>query len=152
MKGEFEFIYKENYLILYKYLIKIGCPPEDAQDVIQETFIKAIQNIHVFNFECALSSWLCQIARNTWYSELRKRKHHVFLADESIVSDYDYEHSLSFLDYIEEPYKSVFTLKSVMGYEYHEIAERYGKSESWARVTYYRARLKYQKLFEEDEK
>ena len=149
MKKDFEFIYHENYLILYKFLLKIGCPPQDIDDVIQDTFVKAILNIDQFKNESKLSVWLCQIAKNTWYSYLKKNKNIVTI-DENHFKD-DHSYFINFIDYIEEPYKSVFTLKEIMGYSYQEIACKYNKSESWARVTYYRARMKYQKLFEEVE-
>ena len=149
MKKEFEFIYHENYLILYKFLLKIGCPPQDIDDVIQDTFVKAILNIEQFKNESKLSVWLCQIAKNTWYSYLKKNKNIVTIDENQLKDDHSY--FINFVDYIEEPYKSVFTLKEIMGYSYQEIASKYKKSESWARVTYYRARMKYQKLFEEVE-
>ena len=149
MKKDFELIYNENYLILYKFLLKIGCPPQDIDDVIQDTFVKAILNIEQFKNESKLSVWLCQIAKNTWYSYLKKNKNIVTI-DENQLKD-DHAYFINFIDYIEEPYKSVFTLKEIMGYSYQEIACKYKKSESWARVTYYRARMKYQKLFEEVE-
>lgn len=149
MKKDFELIYNENYLILYKFLLKIGCPPQDIDDVIQDTFVKAILNIDEFKNESKLSVWLCQIAKNTWYSYLKKNKNIVTI-DENQLKD-DHAYFINFIDYIEEPYKSVFTLKEIMGYSYQEIACKYKKSESWARVTYYRARMKYQKLFEEVE-
>ena len=149
MKKEFEFIYHENYLILYKFLLKIGCPPQDIDDVIQDTFVKAILNIDQFKNESKLSVWLCQIAKNTWYSYLKKNKNIVTIDENQLKDDHSY--FINFVDYIEEPYKSVFTLKEIMGYSYQEIACKYKKSESWARVTYYRARMKYQKLFEEVE-
>ena len=149
MKKDFEFIYHENYLILYKFLLKIGCPPQDIDDVIQDTFVKAILNIEQFKNESKLSVWLCQIAKNTWYSYLKKNKNIVTIDENQLKDDHSY--FINFVDYIEEPYKSVFTLKEIMGYSYQEIACKYKKSESWARVTYYRARMKYQKLFEEVE-
>ena len=149
MKKDFEFIYHENYLILYKFLLKIGCPPQDVDDVIQDTFVKAILNIEQFKNESKLSVWLCQIAKNTWYSYLKKNKNIVTIDENQLKDDHSY--FINFVDYIEEPYKSVFTLKEIMGYSYQEIASKYKKSESWARVTYYRARMKYQKLFEEVE-
>ena len=149
MKKDFEFIYHDNYLILYKFLLKIGCPPQDVDDVIQDTFVKAILNIEQFKNESKLSVWLCQIAKNTWYSYLKKNKNIVTIDENQLKDDHSY--FINFVDYIEEPYKSVFTLKEIMGYSYQEIASKYKKSESWARVTYYRARMKYQKLFEEVE-
>ena len=149
MKKDFEFIYHENYLILYKFLLKIGCPPQDIDDVIQDTFVKAILNIDQFKNESKLSDWLCQIAKNTWYSYLKKNKNIVTIDENQLKDDHSY--FINFVDYIEEPYKSVFTLKEIMGYSYQEIACKYKKSESWARVTYYRVRMKYQKLFEEVE-
>ena len=128
MKKNFEFIYHENYLILYKFLLKIGCPPQDIDDVIQDTFVKAILNIDQFKNESKLSVWLCQIAKNTWYSYLKKNKNIVTIDENQLKDDHSY--FINFVDYIEEPYKSVFTLKEIMGYSYQEIASKYKKSES----------------------
>lgn len=86
MKKDFEFIYHENYLILYKFLLKIGCPPQDIDDVIQDTFVKAILNIDQFKNESKLSVWLCQIAKNTWYSYLKKNKN-IITIDENQLKD-----------------------------------------------------------------
>lgn len=150
MNKEFEIIYKENYLILYKFLLKIGCPIHDVEDVIQDTFVKAMLNIDNFKADSKLSVWLCQIAKNTWYSKIRKNKKLMQMPENFELENHQHFEDIMFIGYIEEPYKSVFTLKEIMGYSYQEIACKYKKSESWARVTYYRARLKYQKLFEEE--
>lgn len=54
------------------------------------------------------------------------------------------------LNYISEPSQTVFILRTIKGYEFKEIAEKYQKSESWARVTYHRAKIKYKELFKEE--
>ena len=51
-----------------------------------------------------------------------------------------------------EPYKEVFTLRVFGELEYAQIARLFGKTESWARVTYHRAKMKLTEAVEEEEK
>ena len=52
---EFERVYRENAPLVYRYLLSIGCPPQDAEDITQETFVKALLNIDRYRGECKLS-------------------------------------------------------------------------------------------------
>lgn len=149
MYTEFEQIYIENAPIVYLFLIKLGCPQCSAEDIMQDTFVKALINIDHFQEKCKLSTWLCQIAKNTWYTEARKAK--AASLDETIrLSDPGAEVSLQelfeLIESIDEPYRDVFALRGWVGLEFSQIAARYGKTESWARVTYHRARIKLRQL------
>ena len=74
IKNDFESIYKEYAPQVYRYLLKIGCPPQDAEDITHDTFVKALLHIEQYRGEGKLSIWLCQIAKNTWFNNLRKNK------------------------------------------------------------------------------
>jgi len=71
---EFESIYRTYALQIYRYLLSIGCPAQDAEDIVQDTFVKALLRIDGFRGECKLSVWLCQIAKHTWMVHLKKAK------------------------------------------------------------------------------
>ena len=71
---DFELIYRENALKVYRFLLTLGCPPQEAEDVIQDTFVKALLNIGSFRAESDIYVWLCSIAKNTWYTRLKRRK------------------------------------------------------------------------------
>ena len=146
----FEEVYREKAILIYHYLCSIDCPPQDAEDMIQETFVKALINIDSFRGDSKLSVWLCQIAKNTWYSHLKKQKHQVsHLTSEQIPSDNFGLEWIDFVQLLAEPYRSIFIQKVLEGWSYKELAQRYGKTESWARVTFHRARLRLQKMLDE---
>ncbi len=71
---DIETIYKEYFQTVYKYLICLTHNEDIAEELTQETFYKAIQKINTFKNNCKISIWLCQIAKNLWYDELKKNK------------------------------------------------------------------------------
>lgn len=150
---EFERVYREYAAALARYLASIGCPEQDAEDVVQDTFVKALLNMDGFRGESSMQSWLCSIARNTWYTRLKRQKRRA--PEPERVSDPPHEGLYAWLDLIDrlpEPYGEVFARRALYGWEYGDIAAASGKSESWARVTYHRARLKLLDMLEEEGK
>jgi RNA polymerase sigma-70 factor (ECF subfamily) len=126
-----------------------------AEDVTGEAFLKAIKAIDKFKGDCSIQVWLCQIARNTYFSLLKKTKKEVLLDFETVefegeISDFtekllDKATALEVhrcLHNLEEPYKEVFSLRTFGELSFAEIAELFNKTESWARVTYHRSKLK----------
>lgn len=166
---EFEDIYKRYYKDVYYFLLSMSSNPELSEELTQETFYRAFKNIHKFKRECKLSSWLCQIGKNTYLSWVKKQKHLVGMppdaegSAEAEVKEGDgrntpetlcirREEALSVykvLHLLQEPYKEVFTLKTLGELSYREIGEIFGKGEGWARVTYHRAKLKIQERIKE---
>ncbi len=149
----FEEIYQEYATVVYRYLLSLGQNPALAEELTQETFLKALEHLPRFEGKCKLSVWLCQIAKHLFLSQLRKEKHCVsgdglahlgtsegveagFLQRESALAIHRALHHLA------EPYKEVFSLRLFGELSYADIADLFGKTESWARVTYHRARLK----------
>lgn len=133
-----------------------------SEELTQETFYKAYKNIHTFKGTCKMSVWLCQIAKNSYYSYCKKEKSsHNEQLDEKMVSSTDIQEQFllshnhitlhKILHTLENPYKEVFTLKVFGELSYKEISEIFGKSESWARVTFYRAKEKIKATFIEKE-
>ena len=74
MQKYFESTYKEYSKLVYRYLLKIGCLSQDAEDITHDTFVKALLYIEQYRGEAKLSIWLCQIAKNTWFNKLKKQK------------------------------------------------------------------------------
>ena len=147
---EFDRIYRAYALQVYRYLLSIGCPAQDAEDLVQDTFVKALLRIDGFRGECKLSVWLCQIAKNTWLDQLKKKKREIPPMQAEIpVCDSKLFEWLDLVERLEEPYRTVFGRVALEGRTYEELAKRCGKSVSWARVTYYRARMKLQDMLAE---
>jgi RNA polymerase sigma-70 factor (ECF subfamily) len=151
---DFEQIYKEHFTDVYKYVLSISRDEAVAEEVTQETFFKAMQKINEFNGTCKIYVWLCQIAKNTYFSLYQKRKRYVSTVDEDIPTGIDIEadyldkdaskrlHIL--LHNLDEPYKEVFTLRVFGELPFSQIGGLFGKTDSWARLIFYRAKKQLQ--------
>ena len=141
------------YEAVYRYSLSICKDATEAQDITQETFLKAMKAMHRFKGESSLYTWLCTIAKNLWINKCRKSKKEYMLESwEDYTSDSktsmeeaaaDKDLSLQIhriLHNIQEPYKEVFSLRVFGQLSFSDIAGLFGKTESWARVTYHRAR------------
>lgn len=151
--ADFEKIFEENRSFIFRYLLKLSKNQTLAEELTQETFYRAYMNIAKLKKEEKASVWLCSIAKNTyfaWYNEQKKLQP---LEDaQEIESSFDAEElfeekelgakAFAALHALEEPYKEVFMLSVFAGLSLKEISSLFSKSESWARVTFYRAKIK----------
>lgn len=152
MHSDFEELYNRFFRDVYLFILSMSKDPHIAEEITQETFFKALKDIRHFRGDCSVKSWLCQIAKNLYLSQQRRKttiSEDVLAAvpDTSDVESkcIDRMETLSIykvLHYLDEPYKEVFTLRTLGELSFREIGEIFGKQESWARVTYHRARLK----------
>lgn len=150
--ADFEELFSENYAFILKYLTKLCRDPSLAEELTQETFFRAYMNLSQLRDRDKAPVWLCQIAKNSyyaWYNASKKTEE----LDEDLVSDTpDLAESLirkelsaeafARLHELEDPYKEVFLLHVFANLSLNEISALFGKSESWARVTFYRAKKK----------
>lgn len=148
--ADFSEIYHEYFKDVYKYTVVL-CKNEGlAEEITQETFFKALNNIQHFNGSCKLRVWLCQIAKNTYFSYLKKEKKRSQEIEEEFIDNLEQgliQKESAFeihkhLHNLDEPYKEVFTLRLFGELSFAQIAELFEKTESWARVTYHRAKIK----------
>ena len=153
---DFQDVYSAYFQDVYKYVYSLCRDAHLAEEVTQETFFKAIKSYEKFNHKCKVETWLCQIAKNTFLNLKRPKQTENIDDFLNLVSDDNIEESLVKKDNVksilsasrdlESPYKEVFYMKTLGDFSYEIIAEVFEKSESWARVTYYRARVKIQDL------
>ena len=162
MDIKFEDMYQRFFKDVYLFVFSISKDRQIAEDITQETFFKALKEIKNFRGDCSVKSWLCQIAKNLYISQMRK-KSMISLEDMDAVPnqisatniEQEYiqkEDKLSVykvLHFLEEPYKEIFLLRTLGDLSFKEIADVFHKTESWARVTYHRARLKIQEALEQ---
>lgn len=144
---DLEQFYEENYPRLYAYCVTLTRNRADAEDLAAETMYRAIRHADKFRGDCPVGVWLCSIARNFFLTQEKKRRRPPPLPDppEDLFSGdekEDVKEIILHMNALEEPYRGVFLLRTIGKAEYGEIAKIYEKSESWARVTYHRARLK----------
>lgn len=149
---EFETIYSEYYDSIFQY-VRLLCKDETwAEEITQETFFKALNRIDTFRGECKLSVWLCQIAKNIFYTQVKRQQKQTDYPFEQMPDTESIEQRLfnqetafalhKLLHQLENPYKEVFWMRTFGELSFAEIGSLWGKSESWARVTYHRAKLK----------
>lgn len=155
MVSDFEALYKKYFSHVFKYILAISRNEDIAEEITQQTFLKAMTSIDKFRGDCNIRVWLCQIAKNQYLMLQRERKH---FDNESEIEEttefeehfFDREDSKNLhrlLHKMPEPYKEVFTLRTFGELSYAQIGELFQKSESWARVTYFRAKEKLKEDF-----
>ncbi|MYL32789.1 RNA polymerase sigma factor SigY [Pontibacillus yanchengensis] len=128
-------ILKEHYTFVYKFVIKISGSDQIALDITQDTMVKAIQKIHQYKGKSAFSSWLIQIATNTYLDTKRKQKTaQTYLEKEKGKGKLDYNTYNSFqvtewyaakeaIWKLSDAYRIPILLKHYYGYDYTEIAK-----------------------------
>jgi len=147
---DFTEIYDKYFRDVYRYALALTKNESLAEEITQETFFKALKSIDQFDGRCRLYVWLCQIAKNTYFTmyqkELRRREplelEGSFSIEEKILSKESAFDVHKVLHRLEEPYKEVFSLRTLGELSFKQIGQLFGKTESWARVTYHRAKLK----------
>ena len=148
-------VYREYEKLVYRFLYSHTHDAEWSQELMQETFLRAINSISRYDGTCKLSVWLCQIAKHILYQELRKKKQMEtvelvdYLTDDSAPNG---ETSILKQESKIELYREIHLLpereREVVLYRitgelsFREIGEILGKSEIWSRSVFYRAKQK----------
>lgn len=150
-----EEIYREYAKTVNKFLFCLTHDSYLSEELTQETFYLAIKNINTFKGQSKISVWLCQIAKNLWYNELKKQKRNVTLSNEDLekiptVEDIDdiiienekKQNLYNQIEKLDENLKQIVFLRIVGDMSFKEIGEVFNKTENWARVNFYRAKQK----------
>lgn len=162
--SDFETIYQQYGKIVYCFLLSLSHDEALSEELTQETMFRAIMNIKSFRGDSKMSVWLCQIAKNLYFEWLKKSKRTVPI-DENIIqhnsgrdiveelADKDIaDKILQHLHELDNPYKEVFMLHALGDVPLTRISKLFGRTDSWARVTYYRAKAMITSKLEEGEK
>lgn len=153
----FEELYQVYFQEIYLYLKSISRSESVAEEITQETFFKALKNIHSFDGSKDIRAWLFTIAKNTYFSYYKQNKrdtnfepegNSIILESKLIINEEAFKVH-QFIHMMEEPYKEVFTLRTFGELPFEQIGLLFEKSSGWARVTYYRAKKKIIKYMEE---
>ena len=149
-----EEIYQEYARTVYKYLLSKTHNEDLAEELTQETFYQAIKSIDRFDESCKISTWLCAIAKNQLLSYRRKHPVQDNLEDTEVVTESAEQNVLDGITHVEllkqlhscpEPFREVMYLRIFGNLSFKEIGEIVGKTENWARVTFYRGKEKLKK-------
>lgn len=152
----FEKIYKLYFKDVYCFILSMCRDGAEAEDITQETFFCALKNIDSFRGGCKMTVWLCQIAKHIYFARQKDYKRHhsksleeaessaggIVKIERLLEDDADAMKIHELLHQLDEPYKEVFMLRVFGELSFKRIAHIFSKSESWARVTYHRAKLK----------
>ena len=146
-------IYRQHARTVYKFLLAQCRDPDLAEELTQETFYQAVRSVDRFDGSCKVSVWLCQIAKHLWYQHLRRRRREAPLPEEvpetpvpSAEADaLERQGQVELLKRVHglpEPGREVVYLRVFGGLSFREIGDVLGKTETWARVTFYRSKEK----------
>ena len=155
---DFENIYNDYFRDVYLYIKSLSNDEHIAEDITSETFINAMKSIDKFKGNCDIRVWLCQIAKNSYFSYLRKNKKLIYTDKDKEEESIDIEDSMLLIETsmeihevlhnLEEPYKEVFSLRTFGELSFKQIGLLFQKNENWACVTYHRARKKIKNKLE----
>ncbi len=144
-----EQFYRENYHIVFGYLLSLCGSKAMAEDLTSETFLKAIAKVSSYDGSVKPSTWLCAIGKNLYINERKRFQRLVPLESVVIAEEDTMEERIIEQDTakrieqlsrkLEEPKNQVFAMR-LNGLSFREIGEALGKTENWARVTFFRAK------------
>lgn len=149
-------LYEEYFQMVYKYLYVLSGSADLSEDLTQETFYQAVKSYKDFRGDCKVSVWLCQIAKHLWYKEAKRRNLYQPEPLEEIMdtlaSGEETEKEMlereekkilyERIEKLEEKTREVMRLRLSGDLSFREIGEILGRTENWARVTFYRGKQK----------
>lgn len=147
-----EELYRENAALVYHFLLSKCRDSALAEDLTQETFLQAIKSIDSYDGSCKISVWLCQIAKHLLYHYWEKRKESIPLPEDDwmISGEPGVERQVlareELLDVFGRLHQLPVNMREVVylrisgDLSFREIGRIMGKSENWARVTFFRAK------------
>ena len=155
-----EKIYTVHARTVYGFLLARTGDPDTAEELTQETFCRALKQVGGFKGESSVSTWLCGIARHVWQEHVKKQKRrssveiqageqtddgreeqadHSCLQDSHMLMRENME-VLKALHNLKEPARETMYLRLIGNLTFAQIGEIMGRSENWARVTFYRGK------------
>lgn len=161
---DFEKIYDTYFDDVYLYVRRLSGNEHVAEEIASETFFKAMSSIKNFRGECDIRVWLCQIAKNSYFSYLKKNGKTIGfddvklqdLADPNALlprkipnEKEDIRQAQKAVHTLPELYREVFMWRVFADLSFKQIGEIFHKTDNWACVTYHRARKMIKSRLEE---
>ena len=156
-------IYQQYAGTVYRFLLSRTRDEDLAEELTQETFYQALRSIDRFDGSCKITTWLCAIAKNQLSEWRRKHPQEMELtqvpewelsggsAETDVLKSMERIELLRKLHVCPEPGREILYLRIFGNLSFKEIGEIMGKTENWARVTYYRSKEKPRKDMMKDE-
>lgn len=146
---------------IYNYLYRSTLNHYLAEELTQETFLKAFKSIQSFKEQASLNTWLFKIARNTFLDEAKKKQSHLevkFDHQETPVVDQTDQFSLldekllirKVLLQLSEKDRTLIILRDQNNFTYDEISNILDCNEGQVKIGLFRARKKFKQLYESE--
>ena len=145
-------LYRQYSQIVYYFLYKKCQDSALAEDLMQETFLKALECLDNYDHSCKLSTWLCQIGKHVYYQYLAKNKREIptepkeqpapqkMQPEETVLYRMELLEVLKEMQQLPAQMREVIYLRASADLSFREIGEILGRSENWARVNFYRGK------------
>lgn len=153
-----ESFYKENYPIVYGYLLSLCGNTHQAEELTAEVFLKAVEKIHTYDPQYKPSTWLCTIGRNLYINDCKRKNRTIPLTEDLpctspspealYIQKEQAQAVIKAAQKLPEEQRRVLFLR-LHGMSFRNLGLALGKSENWARVTYFRAKSKILSEMEE---
>lgn len=163
--SEFEELYHLYYKDVYYFVLKLADYRDDiAEEVTQESFYQAFISLSRFRGECSIKSWLCQIAKNTYYKYLKTHAKETYLEEELHQEKEQEEEAVSsvvekkqvtlhirkVIADLDERSRRIVEYRLFEEKSYKEIGELVGIREATAKVLFSRAKVKIRERLKEE--
>ncbi|MBR1824292.1 MAG: sigma-70 family RNA polymerase sigma factor [Ruminococcus sp.] len=147
---------------VYRFIFRMSRNEALSRDILQDTMLRAVTDYDKFKGKCSVKTWLCTIARNEYYNYLKRSETKNSPLDEA-VSDHKVSFEEKLMDsaqavyihkiihHLDEPYKEVFSLRIFAELKFADIGAVFGKTENWARVTFFRAKERIIDIIKKEE-
>jgi len=158
-KAQFE-LYQLYYKPMYNICLRMVGNPVEAEDVMQEAFLKAFTKIDTYEGKVSFGAWLKRIVINRSLDELKKRKVKFEELNEKIpdeepehfeISEIQLEKLKKTIQQLPDGYRVVLSLYLLEGYDHEEISQILGISNTASRTQYLRAKLKLRQMLHKEE-
>lgn len=161
---DIEDIYRDTSRELYFYIYKLSNSSDIAEEVVQETFYRALEQV-LLGKENLSKGWFYTVARNVFFDYVRRQNKQIYTNEINELIDnnsppslinmekgIEKEELLKLLNKMKENYRTVLILREIREYSYEEIAKIMNLSISNVKITLFRARNSFKKLYEEKNK
>ena len=157
---DFDRIYQEYFRDVFLFTRSLSADEHTAEEIAQETFVKALKSLDTFDGSKDIRAWLFTIAKNTYFTYCKRQKIYSDLEPAKAISNLQpdiverlADEETAFLNHkylhqMSDPYKEVFSLRVFGELSFEKIGLLFGKSSGWARVVFYRAKVQIKEYWE----
>ena len=134
--------------MVFRYLRALTGDASLSEELTQETFFRAVKYANRFDGKVKVTTWLCAIAKNAYFTYIKKERRNSgqsiedmeIPVKENVLDRENCREIYKAVHRLEEPYREIVLLRIHTDMSFAEIGEIFDKSENWARVTFYRGK------------